>query len=170
MEIERKYLMPGFKVEDFSILMTARILQYYVSDKPEIRIRQIINDQDMVRYVFTYKGEGTLAREEHEFEITENDFNNLRNKFCTVGVISKTRYTIKVDGRMLEVDVYQGSLEGLITAEIEFGSVEAAKNYQPPEWLAPYLGEDVTENELYKNRNLYKISSEKFGNTGANEA
>lgn len=154
MEFERKFLAPRFRLEDHEVLATQRILQYYVSDKPELRIRQVIhNDGDLI-YRFTYKGEGTLAREEHEFDITKNDFENLRNKFCPINAISKIRYILKrgEDRHRIEVDVYQGSLSGLVTAEVEFDTAQEAVDYNPPDWF----GEDITDNELYKNRNLYK--------------
>lgn len=153
MEFERKFLVPDFYLTEHEVIATKQILQYYLSDKPELRIRQVIHNDGDPTYRFTYKGEGTLAREEHEFDIPRNDFENLRNKFCPMGAIAKTRYILKRDseGNRIEVDVYQGRLEGLVTAEVEFDSAQEAVDYIPPDWF----GEDVTENDMYKNRNLY---------------
>ena len=52
--------------------------------------------------------------------------------------------------RTVELDIYCGDLTGLITAEVEFDTLEQQVNFVPPSWF----GEDVTENERYKNRNL----------------
>jgi adenylate cyclase len=54
------------------------------------------------------------------------------------------------DGLEIEVDVYQGELEGLIVAEIEFDSEEQARGFEPPDWL----GDDVTGDERFLNENL----------------
>jgi len=65
--------------------------------------------------------------------------------------IEKRRYRIPAgDGLTLELDVYHGRLEGLLTAEVEFGSVDDAAAFVPPDWL----GRDVTDDPRYKNKRL----------------
>lgn len=162
MEFERKFLVPGFKLEDHQLLATKEIIQCYLNEYPELRIRKVSHNDGDPKCYFTYKGKGTLAREEHEFEIPQDEFDSLFSHQHS-GIISKTRYIIKRDSdeNRIEVDVYHGSLTGLITAEVEFDSAQEAVDYNPPEWF----GEDVTENAQYKNRNLAKISSEKFSKT-----
>jgi CYTH domain-containing protein len=54
------------------------------------------------------------------------------------------------DGVEIEVDVYEGDLEGLIVAEVEFDSEERARGFEPPAWL----GDDVTGDERFLNENL----------------
>ena len=49
-----------------------------------------------------------------------------------------------------EVDVYDGAHDGLVTAEIEFGSVEACERFSPPAWL----GREVTGDARYANQSL----------------
>ena len=49
-----------------------------------------------------------------------------------------------------DVDIYRGSLEGLITAEIEFDSEQLSESFEPPEWL----GTEVTGEAGYANKNL----------------
>ena len=53
-------------------------------------------------------------------------------------------------GLVIELDVYTGDLEGLVVAEVEFDSEEAAEAFAPPEWF----GEDVTDDVRYKNQRL----------------
>lgn len=153
MEFERKFLVPKFDFRDHEIIARRQIIQYYLSENPELRIRKIIHNNGNAVCRFTYKSEGTLAREEHEFDISLSEFENLRSRFCPLNGISKIRYILKRDelGNRIEVDVYEGSLEGLVIAEVEFDSAQEAVDYIPPSWL----GEDITENELYKNRYLY---------------
>jgi adenylate cyclase len=55
-----------------------------------------------------------------------------------------------VPGVTIELDVYHGQLEGLITAEIEFASAEAAAAFRPPAWL----GREITDDPGYKNKRL----------------
>ncbi len=50
----------------------------------------------------------------------------------------------------LEVDVYEGALEGLITAEMEFDSQAGAASFEPPDWI----GEEVTGHPGYANSSL----------------
>jgi len=50
----------------------------------------------------------------------------------------------------IELDVYQETLEGLITAEVGFPSEEDSKTFRTPAWLAA----EITDDERYKNRSL----------------
>jgi CYTH domain-containing protein len=64
--------------------------------------------------------------------------------------VRKVRYRVPHDGHTVEIDVYRRKLDGLITAEVEFDSGEAAHAFQPPPWL----GEEVTGDERFCNQNL----------------
>jgi CYTH domain-containing protein len=57
---------------------------------------------------------------------------------------------MKENGYQLELDVYQGSLAGLVVAEIEFESVEESQRFSLPSWF----GTEVTEDKHYKNSHL----------------
>jgi adenylate cyclase len=65
--------------------------------------------------------------------------------------LEKTRYLIPGLGELtIELDVYSGGLTGLVVAEVEFGSEDAADAFRPPEWF----GSEVTDYERFKNRTL----------------
>ena len=98
----------------------------------------------------TVKSGGGRVRVEEEIEIDADRFERLWP--LTEGLrIEKTRYEIDAgDGRIIELDVYGGGLDGLVTAEVEFDSEEAAEAFAPPAWL----GDDVTEDVRYKNQRL----------------
>ena len=46
--------------------------------------------------------------------------------------------------------MYDGAQEGLVTAEIEFPSLEASEGFAPPQWI----GREVTGDARYANQSL----------------
>jgi adenylate cyclase len=64
--------------------------------------------------------------------------------------VEKTRYQIDYAGQKIELNIFRGSLEGLVLAEVEFASRERSEEFKPPDWL----GEEVTEDPRYKNQSL----------------
>jgi adenylate cyclase len=98
----------------------------------------------------TVKSGAGRVRVEEEIEIEAERFERLWP--LTEGRrIEKTRYELPAhDALVIEVDVYAGELEGLVTAEVEFPSEEAAEAFAAPDWL----GADVTEDPRYKNQRL----------------
>lgn len=144
MEIERKYLI---KTIPFSLAEypCRRIEQGYLNTQPVVRIRR--QDED---FYLTYKSTGLMVREEYNLPLTKEAYQHLRKK--TDGIlITKKRYLIPYDGRLtIELDVFEGDLAGLILAEVEFDTEEAANAFLPPDWF----GEDVTFSSRYHNSNL----------------
>jgi CYTH domain-containing protein len=70
--------------------------------------------------------------------------------------LEKVRHLIPLErGLTAELDVYGGALAGLLTAEIEFPSEAAARDFSPPPWL----GEEVTGDATYANQNLATLSA-----------
>ena len=57
---------------------------------------------------------------------------------------------MRENGYPVELDVYQGSLAGLVVVEIEFETAEESQRFSPPAWF----GKEVTEDRYYKNSNL----------------
>ena len=65
--------------------------------------------------------------------------------------VSKTRHVIPLaGGAVAELDVYDGDLDGLLIAEIEFGSLEASERFLPPPWV----GAELTGDKRYANQSL----------------
>jgi len=114
-------------------------------DGPEVRVRR----RDGRSWLTVKSGAGRV-RVEEEIEIEPERFDRLWP--LTEGLrIEKTRYEIPAEnGLVIELDVYNGDLDGLVTAEVEFGSEEAADAYAAPDWLGP----DITEDVRYKNQRL----------------
>jgi adenylate cyclase len=115
------------------------------ADGTEVRVRR----RDANAWL-TVKSGGGRARVEEEIEIDGERFERLWP--LTEGRrIEKTRYEIPVgDELVIELDVYAGDLDGLVIAEVEFDSEEAAEGFAAPDWLGP----DVTEDVRYKNQRL----------------
>lgn len=145
-EIERKFLVTA-ALPDLDAYPRAAIAQGYLAlaeDTTEVRIRQRGD-----HFFQTIKrGEG-LQRIEVEIALTRAQFEALWP--LTEGRrVEKVRYAIPHDGHTIELDVYQGALAGLTTAEVEFSSQEASAAFEPPSWL----GTEVTEDARFKNKHL----------------
>jgi CYTH domain-containing protein len=145
-EIERKFLVRKLPA-DLTTYPTNEIAQGYLvsmDDGLQVRLRKTGQ-----RYSLTYKlGTGNV-REEREVELTEEQFDALWP--ATEGKrLVKTRHEIPLGERTVEIDHYHDRHEGLVVAEVEFDDEEAAKNFQPPDWL----GDDVTGNPRYSNQLL----------------
>ena len=150
MEIERKFLVADIPLE-LDRYQVKHMEQLYVSTRPVIRIRRSDDKR-----VLTVKSKGLLSRQEFEMEIDENEYQNLR-------LIEKDRYIIpvtdtegtcgdwSVDEKLrIELDVFHGIFQGLVYAEVEFPSEEAAEAFTAPKWFL----RDVTGEGMYQNSAL----------------
>ena len=146
MEIEKKYLVK--KVPDNLSEYKCRLIeQAYLSTNPVVRVRKDNED-----YYLTYKGKGLMTREEYNLPLTQEAYEHLKPKADGL-VISKTRYLIpEKDGLTIELDVFHDDYEGLLLAEVEFPSEDAANAYTAPAWF----GRDVTFSSDYHNSTLSK--------------
>ncbi len=143
-ETERKFLINKIPF-DLSKFEKRHIQQGYISTSPTIRVRKMDDE-----YFLTVKGSGNVSHDEFEINITKEKFNHLWEK-VEFNKIHKSRYLIPLENDLVaELDEYFGQLEGLLTVEVEFPSVEAANNFIPPSWF----GKDVTEDSRYKNSSL----------------
>lgn len=158
MEIERKYLIKDLPF-DLNTYSCSLIEQAYISTKPVIRVRKrgfiTANHMDNVKYILTIKGSGMLTRQEYELDLSEEEYNNLLSK-VDGNIITKRRYVIPLDSVLkLELDIFEGSFEGLIMGEIEFPNEEASKKYNPPE----YLFREVTFDTRFHNSTMSSMSA-----------
>lgn len=152
-EIEKKWLIRVSDIPyDLSKADKYEIVQTYLNFSPEIRVRNINNTE----YILTTKCDTAikgLVREEHEYLITEEEYNNLLTK-KEGNTIYKTRYRFKDENNIeMEIDIFSGDLEGLAYLEIEFVNIESAEKYQTPDWVV----KDVTYDLNYKNGYLARF-------------
>ena len=146
-EIERKFLVaePPAALGEYP---GQRIEQGYLAIAPdgvEVRLRR----RDS-RATLTVKSGPGHVRTEEELAIDERRFESLWP--LTEGRrVTKTRHEIPLDAELtVELDVYDGAHAGLVTAEIEFGSLAASERFTPPPWL----GREVTGDARYANQTL----------------
>lgn len=145
MEIEKKFLLKKLPVKLYSY-PSVFIEQGYIiiTANEELRIRK----RDGALILTFKKGTGTTRRE-IEIGISEEQYDELRQ--CIVGTpISKTRVNYPYGEHTIEIDIYKGALEGLITAEVEFSSQKDMHGFSPPAWFA----EDVSLDDEFKNKTL----------------
>ena len=146
-EIERKFLVNG-EWRSF-VTDSARIVQGYLSSVPERIVRVRIYGE---KGFLTIKGIGNASgatRFEWEKEIPAADAHVLL-QLCERGIIDKTRHLIPLGNFAYEVDEFHGENEGLVVAEIELPSEDAA--FPKPDWL----GKEVTNEARYYNAMLTK--------------
>lgn len=145
-EIERKFLVSSLpRLQDLESVQVRQGYLTSVADSVEIRLRQ--RDEDCF---MTLKSGDGLKRVEYEIGIDRSQFDALWP--ATGGRrIEKTRYLgCLEDQRVFELDVFSGDLTPLVLVEVEFDSVEAAKDFAPPAWF----GNDVTDDKNFKNKAL----------------
>jgi adenylate cyclase len=146
LEVERKFLvarrpdwLPKCRVEE--------IEQGYLAiqgDDVEVRLRRLAEG----RYLTVKRGSGS-ERAEVEVELSAEQFEALWP--LTAGRrLRKARHYVQAEAGEIEVDVYRGPLEGLITAEVEFGPGQPPGSFEPPDWI----GEELTGHPGYANKNL----------------
>ena len=145
-EIERKFLV---KDESFKSMATEshRLTQGYICKESGRTVRVRLWDD---KGYLTIKGAGSasgMSRYEWEKEISAEDARDLF-MLCQSGIIDKTRYIVPVDGKTFEVDEFYGENAGLVMAEIELESEDAA--FTRPSWL----GKEVTGDRRYHNSML----------------
>ncbi|MFE9119845.1 CYTH domain-containing protein [Streptomyces sp. NPDC007172] len=146
-EIERRFLVAG-EVPDGSTLRTERIEQGYLPldvAGAEVRVRRRGG-----QVLMTVKGGTGLVRTECEEPIPPALFDALWPLTEAARVAKERRTVALAGGRTAEVDDFGGRLAGLVMAEVEFETAEAAHAFRPPSWF----GREVTDDARYQNRSL----------------
>ncbi|SNS58229.1 adenylate cyclase [Noviherbaspirillum humi] len=143
-EIERKFLVAndGWRPAGTG----AMLRQGYLSSQPERVVRVRIEDG---QGTLTIKGLNRGAtRSEWEYPIPPADAAAMLDALCERPLIEKTRYRIRHEGMVWEVDEFHGENAGLIVAEIEL------EREDQPFARPPWLGEEVTHDPRYYNASL----------------
>jgi len=143
-EVERKFVVS--ELPNLEAAQGDEIEQGYlaIGSEGEVRVRRKGD-----RLLLTAKRGAGLSREEAEIELDRERFDRLWP--LTEGRrLRKRRHVLQHEGLRVEIDVYEGDLEGLVVAEIEFPSEEEANEFEPPNWL----GEEVTGDHRYLNETL----------------
>jgi adenylate cyclase len=144
MEVERKFLVS--EPPDLSAADADEIEQGYlaIGSDGEVRLRR----KGEKLFITAKRGSG-ISRDEAEVELDGEAFERLW-PLTERRRLHKRRYVLPHGDRKIELDVYEGDLEGLVVAEIEFGTEDEARDFEPPGWI----GEEVTGDERYLNETL----------------
>lgn len=148
-EIERKFLV---KDNSFIGMATDRkdIMQGYLSVNPDATVRVRVAGE---KAFITVKGRNSGAvRDEWEYALPLSDAREMLQRCCS-GCIFKTRHIVPYGAREWEVDVFAGRLSGLVVAEVELDSADAAVV------LPPFVGREVTGDVRYYNSVLSDSSA-----------
>lgn len=151
MEIERKFHVRELPPELLSHPKAAIAQGYMAIEEQgaEVRLRNMAGT-----CYLTIKSKGNLARKEAEIVLSQEQF-ELLWPFTEGRRVIKDRYLIPYRDFQIELDVFKDKLEGLIVAEVEFPSLEAAEAFEKTAWM----GTDLTNNPKLKNRVLCTLES-----------
>ncbi|WP_413513095.1 CYTH domain-containing protein [Myroides odoratus] len=145
-EIERKFLIKNTNFETLALSKNA-ITQGYLNSNASRTVRvRLKNDCGYLTIKGKSNASGT-SRFEWEKEIDWKEAETLL-ALCEEHVLAKTRYLVPCGNHLFEVDVFHGTNEGLILAEIELQ--DENEPFEKPDWL----GEEVTGKIEYYNSYL----------------
>jgi CYTH domain-containing protein/CHAD domain-containing protein len=145
-ERERKFLVETVP-DDLVSTATVQLRQGYLAsdDRRSVRVR----DAGHGGCTLTVKAGSGVERTELEWPITRHEFEAAWPH--TVGQrIEKTRQMFPFGDHVIELDVFGGALDGLVVAEVEFDSISASDDFEPPAWFGP----EVTDDGRYTNASL----------------
>ena len=147
-EIERKYLLASLP-EAVREVPSAEIDQGYVPGEKLLERLRRVRDGEGERYYRTVKGGQGLSRLEVEEETSREIFTAMWP--LTKGRrLTKRRHFVR-DGELTwEIDAFTD--RDLVLAEIELPDEDHA--VEPPEWLAPHVVREVTEEPDFANSAL----------------
>ncbi len=146
MEIERKWLVSGLPGVFLPVVMEQEMEQGYLTVRPTVRIRKEAEKGGKTEYVLCLKSGAGIARQEIEISVSADTYDEIA-AMIGLPLIPKTRITYRMpDGLLLEVNhVDSGLKTEFWYAEVEFGTVEQAKGWDPGSvGLDDYLTREVT--------------------------
>jgi len=142
-EIERKYLVKGDEWREIGV--PVQYAQGYLLADEEITVRVRIAG-DSAFLTIKGKSEG-MSRKEFEYPIPLDNSHELL-LLSKIPIIEKKRSRIEWEGKIWEVDEFEGKNKGLILAEIELKS--ELETFSIPPWI----GEEVSGDIRYFNSYL----------------
>ena len=149
-EKERKFKVKSNKFICLSHKVIT-IKQGYLSKGNNLTIRIRISDEKAYLCIKGPSSKSGISRFEFEKEISLIEGNKLL-KLCLPRIIFKKRYLIEYKKQLLEIDVFEDFLKGLILAEIELTS--ESQKVSLPDWV----GEEVTGIKDFYNSQLSKLT------------
>ena len=152
-EIERKFLVLGddYKQQSFS---SSRITQGYICREHGRTVRVRKRDDKAYLTIKSSSEDGGLSRYEFEKEISLDEADHLI-KLCEPGIIDKTRYLVRSEKHIFEVDEFYGDNEGLVMAEVELSSAD--EYFVKPSFIGTEVTGDHRFYNSYLSRNSFSL-------------
>jgi CYTH domain-containing protein len=104
-----------------------------------LRLRRRGDQYEITKKVPLSDGQGKQHMET-TIELTRPEYEALH--MAKGKVVGKKRYKLVLGGRVAELDVFTGDLEGLVTIDFEFGSEAETKHFTPPECCGPDVSDE----------------------------
>ena len=152
-EIERKFLVKDLRLKE-EAHHSYEIKQAYLQKDPAKSVRVRISGHEAWLTIKGISDKQGLVRNEWEYAIPVSDAQELID-LCE-RAIEKTRYEVKYQTQLFEVDVFHGQNDGLIVAEIELQN--ESDQVKKPDWL----GKEITGKTKYYNLALLDFPYEKW--------
>ena len=146
-EIERKFLVINDRWRD-QISSSDYFRQGYLSTTEKCSIRVRVSDNK--GHLNLKSATLDIQRTEYEYEIPRHEAEEMLELFCEDSQIKKTRYYVRYDKHLWEIDVFDGANAGLIVAEIELDDIN--ESFTKPDWV----GQEVSDDPRYYNVCLAK--------------
>lgn len=141
-EIERKFLV----VDDSwraSVFRSTPYRQGYLAGGKSSSVR--VRTSDSGAWLNIKGATLGVRRREYEYPIPQSDAEQMLAELCDGALIEKTRHFVEYEGKIWEVDVFEGDNEGLVVAEVELES--ETEPFARPSWV----GEEVSNDTRYYN-------------------
>ena len=149
LEIERKFLV----IDDSwkpQVVRSHVLKQGYLASSPGPTVRIRTSDESAF---LTIKGKTIgFSRVEFEYEVPMEEALDLL-KLSANTPIEKTRYIIKADGHVWEIDVFEGANQGLVLAEVELQSED--EQIVLPSWVGIEVSDDPRYFNSYLSQNPF---------------
>jgi len=144
-EIERRFLVASSQWKA-TASQPKRLMQAYIAITPAASVRVRVIDEAKA-FVTIKSAKAELSRTEYEYAIPVDDAHGLI-EMRTGRLIAKRRYEVIVKDLRWEIDVFEGTLNGLVIAEAELDNED--HEIQHPAWL----GDEITSDVRYANSSL----------------
>ena len=155
-EIERKFLLNDDSWKNLAGEGTKYLQGYLVGSKQaSVRVRI----QGNKAFLNIKSATIDITRQEFEYEIPLVDAMEMLETLCEKPLISKTRYHLKYENHIWEIDVFDGENMGLVVAEIELSDENEV--FSKPSWI----GEEVSDDARYYNTCLVQHPFKDWSNT-----
>jgi adenylate cyclase len=147
-EIERKFLIADGSWRAHAV-RHEHLRDGLISHSAERKVRVRIRD-DSATLMIKAKKKG-IRDVEFEYAIPLSDAREMLASHCGDLILDKTRYHVPHAGLVWHVDVYEGSLDGVVLAEVELPDENT--DLALPEWV----GAEITGRPEYKKINLLRM-------------